>query len=231
MTIDLDRIESLARDVAPGPWHTGIGGHYDREVRAFDNKSIAWCGAGPEREALVRASYIAALDPDTVRALFRIAKAAVAYQEAAPLSESLAYLRVALRAAGLIPSPGSPNPQIMNNKPKGKSVNINDLTIGEAKQLAAMFAQQPADHSAWEVGACYLIRTVTMIDTGRVVAVTPHEIVLEDAAWIADTGRFSDALVSVDFAEVEPFPTGHIIVGRGSIVDAVKIAALPREQK
>lgn len=84
---------------------------------------------------------------------------------------------------------------------------------------------------AWEIGKIYLIRTVTMIDTGRLVAVTPHELVLEDAAWIADTGRFADALRSSSFNEVEPFPGGRVIVGRGAVVDAVQIGFAPREQK
>jgi hypothetical protein len=83
----------------------------------------------------------------------------------------------------------------------------------------------------YRIGKNYLIRTVTMIDTGRVVAVTEHEIVLEDAAWVADTGRFADALKSGAFSEVEPFPDGEVIIGRYSVIDAVQIDKLPREQK
>jgi hypothetical protein len=83
----------------------------------------------------------------------------------------------------------------------------------------------------WQIGKIYLIRTVTMIDTGRLVAVTPNELVLEDAAWIADTGRFSQAVAKAEFGEVEPFPEGRVIVGRGSIVDAVEIRLAPRSQK
>jgi len=86
--------------------------------------------------------------------------------------------------------------------------------------------------SAWKIGGNYLIRTVTMINTGRLVGVTDQELVLEDAAWIADTGRFADALRdSKKFNEVEPFPEGKVIVGRGAIIDAVEIKLLPREQK
>jgi hypothetical protein len=112
--------------------------------------------------------------------------------------------------------------------------DINSLTIGQAKELAALFGNNntPAvDNSAWEIGQNYLIRTVTMIDTGRVVAVTQQEIVLEDAAWIADTGRFSDAVEKAEFGEVEPFPNGRVIIGRGSVIDAVKIKTLPRSRK
>lgn len=99
------------------------------------------------------------------------------------------------------------------------------MTIKQAHELAA------TNNSAWEIGKNYLIRTVTMIDTGRLVAVTEHELVLEDAAWIADTGRFAQAVEKAEFGEVEPFPTGRVIVGRGSVIDAVTIKQLPRTQK
>lgn len=61
------------------------------------------------------------------------------------------------------------------------------------------------------VGRDYLIRTVTHYYTGRLVWVGDKEIVIEDATWVADTGRFNEN-------EVEPYPKGmFIIVGRGSI--------------
>lgn len=109
-------------------------------------------------------------------------------------------------------------------------MNIDDLTLGQIKSLAASFTT-PVDNSAWEIGANYLIRTVTMIDTGRLVAVTAQELVLEDAAWIADTGRFADAVEKAEFDEVEPFPAGRVILGRGGVIDAVKIKTLPRSQR
>jgi hypothetical protein len=110
-------------------------------------------------------------------------------------------------------------------------MGIDSLTIGEAKQLASIFAQPSQTTHPYEIGKNYLIRTVTMIDTGRIVEVGPQEIVLEDAAWIADTGRFSGALQTVDFNEVEPFPEGRVIIGRGSVIDAIQIPSLPRKQK
>ena len=116
-------------------------------------------------------------------------------------------------------------------------MNINDLTIGQIKEIQAMFPTMSSpkptisDNSVWEIGEIYLIRTVTMIDTGKLVKVTEHELLLEDAAWIADTGRFSDALKKAEFDEVEPFPDGFVIIGRGSVVDAVTIKKLSRSQK
>ena len=82
--------------------------------------------------------------------------------------------------------------------------------------------------SFWQVGKAYLIRTVTMIDTGVLVSIDDHEIVLSDAAWIADTGRFSKTLKTLEFSEVEPFPNGLVAIGRGALIDAVAITAAPR---
>lgn len=110
---------------------------------------------------------------------------------------------------------------------------LDDMTIGDVRTMMRLLTDctYSRDDSHWEIGANYLIRTVTMIDTGRLVKVTEHELVLEDAAWIADTGRFADALQKATFSEVEPFPPGPVIVGRGGVIDAVKIKSLPRDQK
>ena len=92
------------------------------------------------------------------------------------------------------------------------SVNIEDLTLKQVHELRSLFgvASQVIDNSAWEVGKPYLIRTVTMCDTGVLVAITEHELVMEECSWVADTGRFSDALVKCEFGEVEPFPPGKV---------------------
>lgn len=113
-------------------------------------------------------------------------------------------------------------------------MNIESLTIAEAREIAKIFGTQPQLTAAghpYQIGSPYFIRTVTFHHTGRLVAVTEHELVLEDAAWIADDGRFSDALKTGTFSEVEPFPDGQVIIGRASIIDAVKIGVLPRSQK
>ena len=83
----------------------------------------------------------------------------------------------------------------------------------------------------WIIGKIYLIRTVTMIDTGILVAATDKELVLEEAAWIADTGRFSDAIEKAEFDEVEPFPKGRVILNRSCVIDAVEISKVQRSKK
>ena len=110
-------------------------------------------------------------------------------------------------------------------------MNIEDVTIKEARQLAALFQPQPASHP-FEIGKPYFIRTVTHHHTGKLVDVTPTELVLTEAAWIADDGCLTDALKTGNFNEVEMFPTGsRVIIGRGSVIDALVISTIPTSQK
>jgi len=83
----------------------------------------------------------------------------------------------------------------------------------------------------WKIGKKYFIRTVTMYLTGELVSVGRQELVLKDAAWIPDTGRFNEAIREPSkFSEVEPFAK-PIIVGRGSIIDATEIPYIITEVK
>ena len=102
---------------------------------------------------------------------------------------------------------------------------INDMTIGDIKEILNFFKPVPVknDDGPWEIDKNYFIRTVTMSLTGTLVSVGDKELVLKDAAWIADSGRFHKALQDItECSEVEPFQN-NIIIGRGSIIDATII--------
>ena len=100
------------------------------------------------------------------------------------------------------------------------------LSLDDIRQLV----NSGKSHS-FEIGKAYLIRTVTMHYTGRVVAVTDSDVLLDDAAWIADTGRFADCLASGELSEIEPYP-GRVTVCRGAMVDFCEWKhPLPRVQK
>jgi hypothetical protein len=78
------------------------------------------------------------------------------------------------------------------------------------------------------IGQAVIIRTVTHYFTGRVVAESERWIALEDAAWVADTGRFAEAVKTGTLAEVEPYP-GPCLVAIGAVVDVAPWPhALPR---
>lgn len=109
-------------------------------------------------------------------------------------------------------------------------MNIDNLTLGQIKQISNLF-QTNTEHS-FPVGHNVFIRCVTHYYTGKLVRVTSGELVLEDAAWIADTGRFSDALYTGKLNEVEPFPSGEVFVNRGAVVDVSRWThSLPRTAK
>ena len=93
-----------------------------------------------------------------------------------------------------------------------------DIPTGESNQ-------------SFKIGGSYLIRTVTMMYTGRVLTVDDFSVLLTDAAWIADSGRYNNALVTGELNEVEPYPNG-VNVSLQSIVDFAPWAhSLPREVK
>lgn len=69
-----------------------------------------------------------------------------------------------------------------------------------------------------EVGTKVFIRTVTYHYLGCIEAVTDSDIVLSDASWVADSGRWSNALTTGELSEVEPYPD-KCVVSRAAIVD------------
>ena len=92
-----------------------------------------------------------------------------------------------------------------------------------------MKSTKSANHS-FVIGQAVFIRTVTHYYTGCVASVTDSDVGLDNAAWIADTGRFADAFKS-GFNEVEPYPV-RVYVCRGAIVDFCEWSLeLPRKQK
>lgn len=70
------------------------------------------------------------------------------------------------------------------------------------------------------VGNTVLIRAVALYYTGVIETVTKEEVVLKDAAWIASTGRFSEACKTGKLDEVEPYPDDVLVsLNRGAILD------------
>tara|TARA_R110002126_G_scaffold1757_1_gene10535 strand:+ start:855 stop:1202 length:348 start_codon:yes stop_codon:yes gene_type:complete len=115
-------------------------------------------------------------------------------------------------------------------------MNIDDLTLGQMKQIKSLTGGESCtteEGHSFDIGKNCLIRTVTHIYTGLLIAVHNQELVLQNAAWIADTGRFADSLEDfAKFNEVEPFPDGKCIIGRGSLCDYHSTEnSLPRSQK
>ena len=117
------------------------------------------------------------------------------------------------------------------------TLDIESLTLGQIRAIQALAFGVPAAATPlpvtypYHVGDNIFIRTVTYHYTGKIAAITPGEIVLADAAWIADSGRFHTALATGTLSEVEPYPAG-VVISRGAIVDVSPWAhPLPRVAK
>src|SRR5574337_2001185 len=79
-------------------------------------------------------------------------------------------------------------------------------------------------------GGAYFFRTVTYHLTGRVKQVLGNLLVLEDAAWIADSGRFTQAIKDGVLNEVEP--VGEAIINLSTVTDMFPWKhPLPKVQK
>lgn len=89
---------------------------------------------------------------------------------------------------------------------------------------------EKACDSPFQVGQCWFFRTVTYHLTGRIKEINGHFLKLECAAWIADSGRFMQAINNGTLSEVEPVKVNPVI-NIESICDAFPwLHALPTEQ-
>jgi hypothetical protein len=86
--------------------------------------------------------------------------------------------------------------------------SIEQLIQAEAKKIVAEMptVQHEPGESMYKLGAKLFVRTVTYHYTGRVSFLSEKEMVLEDAAWVASSGRFAEALRTGELSEVEPYP-------------------------
>lgn len=105
-----------------------------------------------------------------------------------------------------------------------------ELSMSDLRELIG--GNSSNKNSFLEIGKNLFIRTVTMIYTGKLESENSESLLLSSVAWIPDTGRYADSLVSCDFSEVEPYPEGKkVIIFKSGILDVVEIKSLPRIQK
>jgi len=87
-----------------------------------------------------------------------------------------------------------------------------------------------AEHP-YNVGDKLFIRAITFHYIGQIDKIYKKGFLLANASWIADSGRFYNALKDGELDEVEPYPN-KVFILFDSIVDITKwIHALPTMQK
>ena len=103
----------------------------------------------------------------------------------------------------------------------GDPLNENGVKIVEKLLEKALESDQACSNELpFEVGKSYFIRTVTYHVVGTVEAIKGAFLVLEDASWVADSGKFSTAIANGELSEVEY--VGNMIVNTSAIADATQ---------
>jgi hypothetical protein len=110
------------------------------------------------------------------------------------------------------------------------TIEISDETFEKLKDQLCADPAFKLDELDDLIGKKWFIRTVTYHLVGKVTKRVGGFLVLEDASWVADSGRFMQAIKNGTLNEVEP--VGAALVNISAITDAFPWKhALPKDQK
>jgi hypothetical protein len=87
-----------------------------------------------------------------------------------------------------------------NNNRKNNKMETIELN---GKKYAEILETKDSTTGAPQVGQKVFIRTITYHHVGVITAVTDKWLTLEKASWVADSGRWSDAIKKGTLNEVE----------------------------
>jgi hypothetical protein len=111
-----------------------------------------------------------------------------------------------------------------------RTIEISEETYEKIREQLGEDSYEELSSIGDMVGKKYFFRTVTYHLTGRVTGCFGSILELEDAAWIADSGRFMDAIKGGKLNEVEP--VGRAYINLSSVTDFFPWKHdLPKEQK
>ena len=107
-----------------------------------------------------------------------------------------------------------------------------ELSLKDLKELLTV-KKPKTDDSHYEIGKPYMVHTVTAFYKGILEKVTAKELILKNASWVPDTGRFNEFAKTGDSnTEEEPFLENTLVpVSRGAMVIAFQIPNLTRKLK
>lgn len=101
-----------------------------------------------------------------------------------------------------------------------KKITVDGQVYIAEKDVPKVKTTVKSVSSPFKLGVQYFIQTVTHFYVGTLVAVTPTDFVLENAAWVADTGRFNEFCAGKKPVELEP--CGNVVINRGAYVCAIQ---------
>lgn len=111
-----------------------------------------------------------------------------------------------------------------------KTINISDDTYELIKEQLG--EDEKIDLNSYEdfIGKKWFIRTVTYHLVGKAEKLIGNFMMLKNASWVADSGRFMQAIKDGTLNEVEP--VGDVLINLNSITDMFPIKwDLPKQQK
>jgi len=91
-----------------------------------------------------------------------------------------------------------------------RTIEISEETFEHIKTQLGEDCYKEIQSLQYMVGEKFFFRTVTYHLTGRVKKVIGNILELENAAWIADSGRFMNAIKEGTLKEVEPVGRAYI---------------------
>ena len=111
-----------------------------------------------------------------------------------------------------------------------KVIEISDETYEKLKDQFSQEDLKEVNNYEDLVGGKYYFRTVTYHTVGEVKKIVGRFAFLKDASWVADSGRFMNAIKYGTLDEVEP--VGDAFVNIDTVVDFFPWKhKLPTEQK
>jgi len=111
-----------------------------------------------------------------------------------------------------------------------KTINVSEETYEKIKSQLLPGEDYIVDQLGNMVGKNFFFRTVTYHLVGRVEKIMGSFLELSDASWVADSGRFMDAIKDGKLKEVEPVGQGWINLSATTDFFPWK-HSLPNEQK
>ena len=112
----------------------------------------------------------------------------------------------------------------------GEQIEVSDEMLQKIKEESGKELLSTIESYKDFIGKCWFIRTVTYHWVGKVVKIVGNHFQLENASWVADSGRFMNAITQGNLNEVEPVGNAFVLIS--SMVDIIPWThKLPTEQK
>ena len=107
------------------------------------------------------------------------------------------------------------------------------LTEEQYQKVKHLIEQEDKKYLALEdfVGGIVFFRTVTTYYVGSVEKISGNFMVLSDASWIPDTGRYYDFIKGTPDSNLEVEPIGNTMVNIDTIIDIQSYGKLLTEQE